>query len=260
MPLILEGTPRAVLEVRGEVFMPRTEFDRVNREQEAAGDDPFVNPRNATAGTLKQLDPSRVAGRGLRLIVYGVGEVVGGEEIDSQIKLLEEARAAGFATNPLARACGTIKEVLDYIDWFEVEKESLGYGVDGGVIKVNRFDLQERLGYTSRFPRWCIAYKYATEQAATELLDIEWQIGKSGKLTPRAKMAPVFVAGTTVQHATLHNVGELRRKDVRVGDTVIVEKAGEIIPQVVRVVDADRPGRAAPVGLPTICRLAEPSW
>lgn len=253
VPLVLEGTPREVLEVRGEVFMPRAEFDRVNRLREEEGEDLFINPRNATAGTLKQLDPNKVAGRGLRLIVYGMGEVVGGGAIDSQIELLETARAAGFATNPIARACGTIKEVLDYIAWFEAEKESLGYGVDGVVIKVNRFDLQERLGYTSRFPRWCIAYKYATEQAATELLDIEWQMGKTGKLTPRAKMAPVFVAGTTVQHATLHNVGELRRKDVRIGDTVIVEKAGEIIPQVVRVVDADRPGRAAPVLLPTVC-------
>ncbi|QDT70144.1 DNA ligase [Planctomycetes bacterium MalM25] len=253
VPLRLAGEAREVFEVRGEVFMPRAEFDRVNREQEAAGDDPFVNPRNATAGTLKQLDPQRVAGRGLRLTVYGMGEIVGGEAIHSQIELLDEARDAGFATNPLAQDCETIKEVLDYINRFEQEKESLGYGVDGVVVKVNRFDLQERLGFTSRSPRWCIAYKYATEQAATELLDIEWQIGKSGKLTPRAKMAPVFVAGTTVQHATLHNVGELRRKDVRIGDTVIVEKAGEIIPQVVRVVDADRADRAAPLKLPTAC-------
>lgn len=253
VPLRLAGEPREVLEVRGEVFMPRAEFDRVNREQEAAGDDPFVNPRNATAGTLKQLDPKKVAGRGLRLIVYGVGEVVGGEAIDSQIALLKAACEAGFSTNPLAQACENIKQLLEYIDRFESEKETLGYGVDGVVIKVNRFDLQERLGYTSRFPRWCIAYKYATEQAPTELLDIEWQIGKSGKLTPRAKMTPVFVAGTTVQHATLHNVGELRRKDVRIGDTVIVEKAGEIIPQVVRVVDADRAGRSGPLVLPTAC-------
>lgn len=257
VPLVLDGQPPAVFEVRGEVFMPRAEFDRVNREQEAAGEEPFVNPRNATAGTLKQLDPKRVEKRGLRLIVHGAGELSDDAAIASQEDLLAACREAGLTTNPLAKRCGSIQEVLDYIDRFETEKESLGYGVDGVVVKVNRFDLQERLGFTSRFPRWCLAYKYATEQAATELLEIEWQMGKTGKLTPRAKMTPVFVAGTTVQHATLHNVGELWRKDIRVGDTVIVEKAGEIIPQVVRVVDADRQGRGARPELPTACPWCE---
>lgn len=253
VPLVLDGTPPAVFEVRGEVFMPRSDFDRVNRDQLAAGEEPFVNPRNATAGTLKQLDPRRVENRGLRLIVHGVGEVSDDAAIASQERLLAVCREAGLTTNPLAQRCATVHDVLSYIERFEAEKASLPYGVDGVVVKVNRFDLQERLGFTSRFPRWCLAYKYATEQAATELLGIEWQMGKTGKLTPRAKMTPVFVAETTVQHATLHNVGELRRKDIRIGDTVIVEKAGEIIPQVVRVVDADREGRGAPAELPTEC-------
>ncbi len=257
VPLVLDGEPPEVFEVRGEVFMPQAEFDRIVAEQLAAGDDAFVNPRNATAGTLKQLDPKRVQDRGLRLIVHGIGEVSEGASIGSYAAFLEAARGNGLTTNPLAQPCSTIHEVLDYIGKFETEKESLGYGVDGVVVKVNRFDLQKRLGHTSRFPRWCLAYKYATEQAATELLEIEWQMGKTGKLTPRAKMTPVFVAGTTVQHATLHNVGELRRKDVRIGDTVIVEKAGEIIPQVVRVVDAEREGRAEPAVLPTACPWCE---
>lgn len=257
VPLVLDGQPPAVFEVRGEVFMPRAEFDRVNREQEAEGEEPFVNPRNATAGTLKQLDPKRVENRGLRLIVHGVGELSDDATIASQEELLSACREAGLTTNPLATRCETLHDVLAYIQRFETDKESLPYGVDGVVVKVNRFELQERLGFTSRFPRWCLAYKYATEQAATELLEIEWQMGKTGKLTPRAKMTPVFVAGTTVQHATLHNVGELWRKDIRVGDTVIVEKAGEIIPQVVRVVDADRQGRGPRPELPTACPWCE---
>lgn len=252
VPLVLDGDAPEVLEVRGEVFMPQPEFLRVNRELEAAGDDPLVNPRNGTAGALKRLDPAITARHGLRLIVHGRGEIAG-SEVASHSELLERCGGWGLPTNPLAERCATITEALKYIERFEEEKDQLDYGVDGVVVKVDRFDLQDRLGHTSRFPRWCLAYKYATEQAATELLEIEWQMGKTGKLTPRAKMTPVFVAGTTVQHATLHNVGELRRKDVRIGDTVIVEKAGEIIPQVVRVVDADRSGRSEPPELPTEC-------
>ncbi|MEM9351839.1 MAG: NAD-dependent DNA ligase LigA [Planctomycetota bacterium] len=254
VPLVLDAeNPPAVFEVRGEVFMPGEEFDRVNRKQAADGAEAFVNPRNATAGTLKQLDPQNVAGRGLQLIVHGRGELSADVEAQSQFDLLSVARRLGLATNPLAEQFSNLLDVLDYIQRFEQQKTALAYGVDGVVVKLNRFDLQETLGYTSRFPRWCIAYKYATEQAATELLQIEWQMGKTGKLTPRAKMKPVFVAGTTVQHATLHNVGEMRRKDIRIGDTVIIEKAGEIIPQVVRVENPDRTGRSEPVVLPTIC-------
>lgn len=253
VPLALEAPAPEVIEVRGEVYMPREEFDRINRELEAAGRDPFVNPRNATAGTLKQLDPKNVEGRGLRLLVHGSGELSPDAGIASHSELNEVAKRLGFMTSPLSRVCTSVREVLDYLHWFEQQKESLPYNVDGVVVTVNRYDFQQTLGYTSRFPRWRLAYKYATEQAPTELLEIEWQIGKSGKITPRAKMRPVFVAGTTVQHATLHNVGELRRKDVRLGDTVLIEKAGEIIPQVVRVLDADRADRAGPVELPTEC-------
>ncbi|MEM1304186.1 MAG: NAD-dependent DNA ligase LigA, partial [Planctomycetota bacterium] len=253
VPLALEGAAPAVIEFRGEVFMPRDEFDRVNRELTAAGDEPLVNPRNGTAGALKRLDPSITARHGLRLIVHGAGEVSADAGVASHAELLEAARRFGLATNPLSRACSNATDALEYLAWFEQQKDQLPYGVDGVVITVNRFDLQERLGFTSRFPRWRIAYKYATEQAVTKVLDIEWQIGKTGKLTPRAKMEPVFVAGTTVQHATLHNVGEMTRKDVRIGDTVVIEKAGEIIPQVVRVMVDKRPDGLPPVDLPTIC-------
>ncbi|MEN0109468.1 MAG: NAD-dependent DNA ligase LigA [Planctomycetota bacterium] len=253
VPLRLGGDPPAVFEVRGEVFMPGPEFQRVNAGLIESGEDPLVNPRNGTAGALKRLDPAITARHGLRLIVHGRGEIEPDGGIAAQSELLAWCRDFGLPTNPLAQRCSTLHEVQAYLDRFEREKDRLDYGVDGVVVKVDRFDLQDRLGHTSRFPRWCLAYKYATEQAATELLEIEWQMGKTGKVTPRAKMTPVFVAGTTVQHATLHNVGELRRKDVRIGDTVIVEKAGEIIPQVVRVVDAERTGRADPPAMPTVC-------
>lgn len=255
VPLTLDGDGAnvAVLEVRGEVFMPQQEFERVNRALVADGEQPLVNPRNGTAGALKRLDPAITAKHGLRLIVHGRGAISDGASVAAQSELLARCGDWGLPTNPLAERLNTIRDVLAYIDRFEQQKETLEYGVDGVVVKVDRFALQDTLGHTSRFPRWCLAYKYATEQAPTELLEIEWQMGKTGKITPRAKMTPVFVAGTTVQHATLHNVGEMLRKDVRIGDTVLIEKAGEIIPQVVRVLDADRADRSPPVELPTTC-------
>lgn len=246
-----------VLEVRGEVYMPNSEFVRLNELAEREGTDPFVNPRNACAGALKQLDPAKVAKRGLRIMLHGNGEISDDSSFSSQSQLLEIAQSWGLPTNPLAQVCSTIHEVLRAIEQFAEQKSELGYGVDGVVIKVNRYDLQEQLGFTSRFPRWCMAYKYAAEQVETELLAIDWQIGKTGKLTPRARMTPVFVAGTTVQHASLHNVGEMRRKDLRLGDQVIVEKAGEIIPQVVRVVDPNQPNRSGPVDVPSACPWCE---
>lgn len=242
-----------VLEVRGEVYMPNSEFIRLNELAEQEGNDPYVNPRNACAGALKQLDPAKVATRGLRIIIHGKGQISDDSPIASQQELLQVAQTWGLPTNPLAQVCSSIHEVLQVIEAFDEQKSGLGYGVDGVVIKVNRYDLQEELGFTSRFPRWCMAYKYAAEQVHTKLLAIDWQIGKTGKLTPRARMSPVFVAGTTVQHASLHNVGEMRRKDLRLGDEVVVEKAGEIIPQVVKVVDLNAPDRSEPVEVPNTC-------
>ena len=254
VPLRLEGADSLpeVLEVRGEVFMPFASFDHVNQEAEQLGEEPFVNPRNATAGTLKQLDPSNVASRGLQFIAHGWGEVIGLTE-DSHSDRLEFVAGLGIPVNPLAERFDNINQVLKSIESFEQKRDSLSYGVDGVVVKVDRFDLQERLGHTSRFPRWCIAYKYAAEQATTKLLQIDWQLGKSGRLTPRAIMAPVFVGGTTVQHASLHNLGEVLRKDIREGDTVVIEKAGEIIPQVVRVVVDQRPKGSQPTKPPRVC-------
>ncbi len=242
-----------ILEVRGEVFMPWAAFDRINKQANEEGVDPFVNPRNATAGTLKQLDPAKVAPRGLQLIVHGFGEVSNDFDFATQQMFLNQVKSLGLPINPLATTCQTIDEVIDWINDFESKKNSLEYGVDGVVIKVNNCELQEELGHTSRFPRWCMAYKYAAEQAVTEILGIDWQVGKTGKVTPRARMTPVFVAGTTVQHASLHNVGEIRRKDIRIGDRVVIEKAGEIIPQVVRVEDPDSKDRGGALEIPVIC-------
>lgn len=257
IPLTLHGEAPAIIEFRGEVYMPQQEFERVNRELVERGEEPLVNPRNGTAGALKRLDPAITARHGLRLVVHGCGEISDDAPIASHTDLVTAARRFGLPVSPLTFHGDTIEDIHRYIRDFEAKKQNLSYGVDGVVVTVNRFELQERLGFTSRFPRWRLAYKYATEQAPTALLEIEWQMGKTGKLTPRAKMTPVFVAGTTVQHATLHNVGELRRKDVRLGDTVLIEKAGEIIPQVVRVLDADRAGRSDPVELPTRCPWCE---
>jgi len=256
IPLALQpsknfGVPE-VLEVRGEIYMPTAAFDKMNRAVVEAGEEPFANPRNATAGTLKQLDPKVVAARGLRIVAHGRGETLGAE-FATHTEFLAAFKAWGIPTNPLTERCETIDEVWRFIQKFGAQRGDLPYGVDGVVVRVDSVDVQDVLGYTSKFPRWCIAYKYAAEQAVTKLVSVDWQVGKSGKLTPRANMEPVFVAGTTVQHASMHNLGEVRRKDIRIGDTVIIEKAGEIIPQVVRVVLEQRPPGLRPMAAPTRC-------
>ncbi len=241
-----------VLEVRGEIFLPNAEFQRINQAFLDAGKEPFANPRNATAGTLKQLDSMAVAERRLQFLAHGQGEVVG-MEFDTHTRFLEALAAWGVPASPLAKLCRSIHEVWKLIEQFDAQRDQLAYDVDGVVVKLDRFDQREQLGTTSRFPRWCIAYKYPAEQAVTKLLQVDWQVGKTGKLTPRATMEPVFVAGTTVQHATLHNYGEILRKDIRIGDTVIIEKAGEIIPQVVRVDLDQRPANLPPLEPPEKC-------
>ncbi|MEM8944438.1 MAG: NAD-dependent DNA ligase LigA [Planctomycetota bacterium] len=256
VPLCLaseNGAPvPSVLEVRGEIYMSAAEFDRINESLSADGENTLANPRNATAGTLKQLDSSVVAERRLDFIAHGQGEV-STDEFTSQSEFSQALMAWGLPTNPLATTCATIRQVWQQIDAFAAKKNDLPYAVDGVVVKVDRYDLRQQLGNTSRFPRWCIAYKYPAEQATTKLLQVDWQVGKTGKLTPRATMEPIFVAGTTVQHATLHNFGEIVRKDIRVGDTVVIEKAGEIIPQVVRVDLGQRPPELLPIVPPDRC-------
>jgi DNA ligase (NAD+) len=245
-----------VLEVRGEIFMPNSEFQRINKEREAEGEAPFANARNSTAGTLKNLDPKVAAKRRLNFFGHGRGEVRGRdglEHIDSYWDFLQAIKRLGIPVNPLTQCCDSIDAIIKRIEWFAKERAKLPYGVDGMVIRVDRFDQQRKLGATSKAPRWAIAYKYPAEQGTTVLREVNWQVGKGGTLTPRATMEPIFLAGTTVKHATLHNIEEIRRKDIRVGDTVIIEKAGEIIPQVVSVVTEKRPGGAKPMQAPSKC-------
>lgn len=256
LPLVLpkEAADRfSVLEVRGEVYMPTAEFERINDEREQAGEDLFMNPRNATAGTLKGLRPDLVAQRGLGFTAHGFGEVKGDlpPTHSASIHLL---RALGFPTNDTITT-DTVEGVVEAIATFAKRMHELPYAVDGMVVRVDSFELQQRLGTTSKSPRWCIAYKYPAERKPTLLKDIEIQVGKTGKVTPRAVMEPVLLAGTMVSHATLHNFGLLAEKDLRIGDTVMVEKAGEIIPQVIEVVAPDAPERASrkPFAPPTAC-------
>ena len=241
-----------VLEVRGEIYMPEPEFRRLNDKRANQNQEPFANPRNATAGTLKQLDPRIVAERRLLFCAHGRGEIAP-DPFQTHTAFLERMRALGIPTNPHTQTAHTFDEIWRHIEQFEQTRTELDYGTDGMVVRVDRYDFQEALGYTSKAPRWCIAYKYATEQAVTVIRRIDWQVGKTGRITPRAVMDPVFVAGTTVQHASLHNPGELARKDVRLGDTVVIEKAGEIIPQVVRVQTEHRPKNARRIKPPDQC-------
>ncbi|MEX0774644.1 MAG: NAD-dependent DNA ligase LigA [Phycisphaeraceae bacterium] len=255
IPLLLDDSRHelpGILEVRGEVYMPTEEFQRINKQRQAAGLDLFANPRNSTAGTLKQLDPKAVAPRRLRFIAHGRGEVEP-DNFHRHSEFLDTCRELGLPTNPLTKVCKSLDEVWQLIETFDKKRGELPYGVDGVVIKIDDYEQQEELGYTSKSPRWCIAYKYAAEQAPTLLRDITWQVGKGGTLTPVAELEPVFLAGTTVKRAGLHNIDQIREKDIRVGDTVVVEKAGEIIPQVVRVVKEKRAKTSHETQAPAKC-------
>jgi DNA ligase (NAD+) len=241
-----------VLEVRGEVYMTTSMFAKINKELEDEGEDLLANPRNATAGTLKNLDPNLIARRRLSFCAHGRGEVSPGFA-DSHTEFLAKIKALGVPTNPHTRACASVEEVLAAIAVFAEARGGLDYATDGMVVRVDRFDQQTRLGTTSKSPRWVVAYKYPPDRKSTVLLDVLHQVGKTGKITPRAVMEPVHLAGTTVKHATLHNYGQIRQKDIRIGDTIEVEKAGEIIPYVVGVVAAKRPAGAKPIEAPVVC-------
>ena len=253
-----EGTSKLsggdVLEVRGEIFMPDAEFQRINDTREEQGLERFANPRNATAGTLKSLDPAVAAERRLVFYAHGRGEL-NPDTFTSHHAFLAQLRALGLPTNEHTTLVNTFDDAWAFIESFQDKRAALGYATDGVVIKLDDHELQEQLGATSKAPRWCIAYKYAAEQATTLLKKVVWQVGKTGKLTPRATMDPVFLAGTTVQHATLHNFGEILRKDIRIGDTVIIEKAGEIIPQVISAVTEKRPNNSQPIKPPATCPI-----
>lgn len=242
-----------VLEVRGEVFMSKNGFERLNADRELAGDELFANPRNATAGSLKQLDPKIVATRPLDIVVYGIGMAVGVARPATQVGLLDWLHALGFKTPERRWLCHSADELVRAIAELDQARRGFNYETDGAVIKLNSFEQRDRCGATSKAPRWAMAYKYAAEQARTRLRAITIQVGRTGALTPVGELEPVFLAGSTISRATLHNEDELRRKDIRVGDLVVIEKAGEVIPAVVEVVLAERTGAEVPFEFPKTC-------
>ncbi len=248
----LFDTSPPLVEVRGEVYLSYREFERVNREREQAGEPLFANPRNAAAGSLRQLDSRITAKRHLRFWAYGVGYYEG-IEFASQWEVLQQLRAWGFPVNPHTRLVKGVQEALAFCREWSSRRAELDYATDGVVIKVNDFALQRQLGATQRAPRWAIAYKYPAEQATTVLREVRWQVGRTGVLTPVALMEPVQVGGVTVSRATLHNLDEIRRKDVRIGDTVVIQRAGEVIPEVVQVVKSARKGTEQVIEPPMQC-------
>ena len=243
-----------VLEVRGEVYLTRAGFKRLNAERSAAGEEPFANPRNAAAGSLKQLDPRIVAKRPLDIVVYGIGQVNGiSEEFQRHDEVLKWLSGLGFKTPERTWHCRSAEELVEAVDELDQARGRFAYETDGAVIKLNRFAQRQRAGFTSKAPRWAIAYKYAAEQAETRLNAVTVQVGRTGALTPVAELEPVFLAGSTISRATLHNDDYIRQKDIRVGDTVTIEKAGEVIPAVVDVVLTKRTGNEAPFRFPSQC-------
>ncbi|HLO75985.1 MAG TPA: NAD-dependent DNA ligase LigA [Magnetospirillum sp.] len=251
LPRVIDNAP-SVLEVRGEVYMTKADFLALNQRQEAAGDKLFANPRNAAAGSLRQLDPKVTATRPLSLFTYAQGDS-SAPLADSHWHFLQRLTEWGFPTNPLATLCEDVEAVLAFYHRIGAERATLPYDIDGVVYKVDRFDWQQRLGFVSRSPRWAIAHKFPAEQATTVLERIEIQVGRTGALTPVAHLKPVNVGGVVVSRATLHNEDEIARKDVREGDTVIVQRAGDVIPQVVGAVADKRPADAQPFVFPHTC-------
>ena len=240
------------VEVRGEVFMPRREFEALNRQLGDAGETVFANPRNAAAGAVRQKDPAITAHRPLDLFLYHVS-LAATFGFTSHWETLEALRAAGLKTNPRAERCPDLDAVLAYCARLEADRDALGYEADGVVVKVDSLEQQRRLGATAHHPRWAIAFKFAARQATTVVQAIEVNVGKTGTLTPVAKLEPVELAGVTIRNVSLHNEDELRRKDVRVGDTVLIERAGDVIPYVVQVIAAKRPAGATPYVFPDRC-------
>ncbi|WP_010651637.1 NAD-dependent DNA ligase LigA [Oceanobacillus massiliensis] len=243
---------KQTLEVRGEAYMPHKSFLALNEAREKNDEEPFANPRNAAAGSLRQLDPKIAAKRNLDIFLYGVGEWEG-NTITSHSGRLEKLKELGFKTNPEWRKCSSIEEVLEFVSYWTEERPNLSYEIDGIVVKVDDLDQQEELGYTAKSPRWAIAYKFPAEEVVTKLREIELSIGRTGVITPTAILDPVKVAGTTVQRASLHNEDLIREQDIRIGDTVVIKKAGDIIPKVVRAVTEQRTGEEQEFHMPTEC-------
>lgn len=254
IPLKLHGNniPQ-VVEIRGEIYMPKAGFEKLNQQRLANNEKLFVNPRNAAAGSLRQLDSSVTASRPLALFCYGLGEIQGMERPSSHTEAMQIISEWGGAVCPDTKQLHGVDACLAYLHELGERRASLSYDIDGVVFKVDDSRLQERLGFVSRAPRWAIAYKFPAQEETTQVVDIEIQVGRTGALTPVARLQPVFVGGVTVSNATLHNEDEIRRKDVRVGDTVVIRRAGDVIPEVVQVVKEKRPANTAEFVMPTHC-------
>jgi len=254
IPLRLHGDNiPARLEVRGEVFMPQPGFEAMNDEARRTGGKVFANPRNAAAGSLRQLDPRITAKRPLTFFCYGVGLLEGGELPRSHIARLQQFKAWGLPVSDRVRLCTGSDEVLAFYRQVEADRPSLGFDIDGVVVKIDSLDIQETLGFVARAPRWATAFKFPAQEQITLVKDVEFQVGRTGAITPVARLEPVLVAGVMVSNATLHNADEIERLGLRIGDTVIVRRAGDVIPQVVGVVLDERPEDAREVVFPTHC-------
>jgi DNA ligase (NAD+) len=247
-----EGFP-ALLEVRGEVYMPKAAFNALNEKARAADEKLFVNPRNAAAGALRQLDSKITASRRLEMCAYSIGQVAGGELPDTHSGLLNALKTWGFLTNRETATANSIHEAIEFYRRIGEKRDALAYDIDGIVFKVNSRRLQEELGFISRAPRWAIAYKFPAQEESTTLIDVEFQVGRTGAVTPVARLKPVFVGGVTVSNATLHNRDEIQRLNIKVGDTVIVRRAGDVIPQIVQVIESKRPENARDIIFPEHC-------
>ena len=252
IPQKLTGTPPDLLEVRGEVFMPKSVFARLNKEREETGETLFANPRNTAAGSLKQLDPTITATRALDAIFYSIG-VMESHTLQDQVEMFTYLRDLGLPTHSEFWQCDTLEDALSAIEKLHEIRHGFDFETDGAVLKVSSFSQRESLGSTSKAPRWAMAYKYQAEQAQTLLKEITIQVGRTGVLTPVAELEPVTIAGSTITRATLHNAEEIARKDIRVGDTVVIEKAGDVIPAVVEVIKANRTGAEVPFQMPDAC-------
>ena len=252
IPDTLQGNAPDIVEIRGEVYLPRSAFRALNENQEAEGAKIFANPRNTAAGSLRQLDTSVTARRPLRMFAYAWGEM-SADVAETQWGFLDRVESWGFQKNPLSRICVSLDEIIENYASMSAQRPTLDYDIDGIVYKVNRLDFQQRLGFVSRAPRWAIAHKFPAEQAMTTLREIDIQVGRTGALTPVARLDPVTVGGVVVSNATLHNEDEINRKDVRAGDTVIIQRAGDVIPQVVRAIAEKRPKDAQAFVFPDHC-------
>jgi DNA ligase (NAD+) len=256
IPLQLRGSDYPThLEVRGEVYIPKKAFQQLNSRLKEAGEKTFVNPRNAAAGSLRQLNPKITAQRSLAFFTHSVGQIKEGKLASTHTAILNQFKEWGLPRCPQTQTAQNISACLDYYYKIEKQRAQLPYEIDGVVYKVNSIALQQQLGFVSRAPRWALAHKFPAQEEFTQVLAIEFQVGRTGALTPVARLQPVFVGGATISNATLHNMDEVKRKDIRVGDTVVIRRAGDVIPEVVSVIQAKRPANTHPLKLPKHCPI-----